>query len=113
MTVFSFGWSKGGKGGKGGETGEPADENRRLREQLETYKRICMQGASVVASLHRRILERFPDDRNQHAADRAVLLDADLWLSEAYRTYMRDREALERDRSAGIPDKAAEISDIN
>jgi hypothetical protein len=111
MTVFSYGWNKGGKGGKGGEL--MTDENKRLRDQLETYKRICMQGATVVASLHRRILQRTPDDRNQHPADRAVLLDADLWLSEAYRIYMLDREALERDRSAGIPDKATEISDIN
>lgn len=111
MTLFLYGQNKGGKGGKGGEGG--ADENRRLREQLEVYKRTCMDGASVVAALHRRILQRAPDDRNQHAADRAVLLDADKWLSEAYRLYMRDREALERDRSATLPDRVTEICDIN
>lgn len=109
MTDFSFDQSEGDKGGKGGKGGEiAADENSCLRVQLETYRRVCMQGASVVTMLHRRILQRYPDDRDQHAADRAVLLDADLWLSEAYRIYMRDKEALERDRSFGIPDKVPE-----
>lgn len=111
MTVFSYGWNKGGKGGEGGET--ISDENKRLREQLETYKQVCAEGASVMDALRRRILERTPDDSNQYPADRAVLLDADRWLSAAYRAYMRDKEALERDRSAGIPDKVSEISDIN
>lgn len=110
MTVFSFGWSKGGKGGKGGE---PADEGRQLREQLELYKHLCGEAASVITALHRRILDRVPDERNQHVADRAVLLDADRWLSAAYRIYMRDLEAPGRDAGTGIPDKATEISDIN
>ncbi len=81
--------------------------------QIEIYKRLCVEAASVITALHRRILDRIPDERSQHVADRAVLLDADRWLSEAYRMQMRDLEAPGRDEGAGMADKSTGFSDIN
>ena len=60
-------------------------ECQRLKKQISEYKRFCLQGANVIDGLRLRLLNRRTDDMDQMPADRAALLDADLWLSEAYR----------------------------
>ena len=58
---------------------------QKLQNQIRDYKRFCVQGADVIDALRLRLLNRKADDMDQMPADRAALLDADLWLSEAYR----------------------------
>ena len=60
-------------------------ECQRLKNEIRNYKRFCLQGANVIDALRLRLLNRKADDMDQMPADRAALLDADLWLSEAYR----------------------------
>jgi hypothetical protein len=61
------------------------EQLKSAQAEIRNYKRFCLQGANVIDGLRLRLLNRKADDMDQMPADRAALLDADLWLSEAYR----------------------------
>ena len=67
------------------------EQLKSAQAEIRNYKRFCLQGANVIDALRLRILNRRIDDLDQYPADRAALLDADLWLSEAYRVNIVNR----------------------
>lgn len=71
---------------------ELEEKCKKLNQQIKDYKRFCLQGANVIDTLRLRLLNRTPDNRDQYPADRAALLDADRWLSEAYRVNVVNKD---------------------
>ena len=62
-----------------------------MRARVIMYRHLVDRSHDCIAQLAERLRNRTPDDLSSYPGDRAALLDADLVLSQIYRTFQSEQ----------------------